>query len=520
MIQLASPSRSAFRMVLDSREREMEYDDDLFISYAHIDNEPLAEGHKGWVQLLDERLRKRLSQLLGEQARIWRDPKLQGNDEFSELLVERISRVALLVSVLSPRYLKSDWCLKELEEFCRNAASRGGLTLSGKSRLFKVAKTFTERTRHPTQLRGLLGYEFYEYDETSGRAREFNPEIDPDRDARYWEKLEDLAWDLKQQIERLHGSDGSACEATSADSSGAAIYLAETTYDLCEQRDKIKRELQQRGHPVLPDQELPLRAPAIQEAVREYLKRSRLSVHLIGENYGIIPEMEAERSIARLQEELAIERGDDAGFSRLIWMPPGLRPTDERQQKFVADLQNSFTSRNGSELLQVKLEDLKTIIQTKLTQQRKSPALATEVSGAARIYLICGQQDVEAAEPIQNYFFERGYEVTLPLLDGSEAEILQDHKENLLTCDALLIYQGLASEGWLRMKLRELLKLPGYGRTTPLLAKGVYIGPPEHPAKGCFKTLEALVIKDYGEFNPSALEPFLTQINKAKRGAL
>ena len=81
--------------------------------------------------------------------------------------------------------------------------------------------------------------------------------------------------------------------------------------------------------------------------------------------------METERSIVRLQQELAIERGDNGEFSRLIWMPPGLQPKDERQQKFVADLQNSFTSHNGSELLQVKLEDLKTIIQTKLTQKPK-----------------------------------------------------------------------------------------------------------------------------------------------------
>jgi hypothetical protein len=504
----------------------MKYEDEIFISYAHIDDEALAEGQKGWVKLLDERLRKRLAQLLGEPAKIWRDPKLQGNDEFSEILVQKIAKVALLVSILLPRYLKSEWCLRELDEFCRNAASQGGVTIDGKSRVFKVVKTFTPRNAHPPQLHGLLGYEFYEYDEVSGRAREFRPEIDPNRDARYWEKLEDLAWDIKQQIERLRSSEGlppaphDAGGALSVDSSAPAIYVAETTSDLSEQRDKIKRELQQRGHLVLPDKELPLRGPAIQEAVREYLKRTRLSVHMVGEYYGIIPEMESERSIIRLQEELAVERGDDAGFSWLVWMPPGLQPKDERQQRFVADLQNSFTSHNGSELLQVKLEDLKTIIQTKLTQKPKAATIANEEAGAARIYLICDQQDFDAVEPLQNYLFERGCEVTLPLLDGSETEVLQDHKENLLTCDALLIFQGRASEGWLRMKLRELLKLPGYGRTAPLLGKAIYIGAPELPAKERFKTLEAAVIKNYGEFSPGPIEPFLAQISKAKGGSL
>jgi len=488
----------------------MKYEDEIFISYAHIDNKPLAEGHRGWVQLLDERLKHFLDPLLDKDASIWRDPKLQGNDELSEILMEKISKAALLVSILTPRYIKSDWCRRELDEFCRNAVSHGGLTLSGKSRLFKVAKTFTKRTDHPDPLRGLIGYEFYEYDEISGRAREFSPEIDPPRDKRYWDKLDDLAWDIKQQIERLRSPEDSG-EATSG-----AVYLAETTDDLREQRDKIKRELQQGGHQVLPDEGLPSRAPAFQEAVREYLKRSRLSVHLIGENYGSIPEMEAERSVVRLQQELAFERGDNAEFSRLIWLPPGLQPKDERQQSFVDDLWKSFSSHNGSELLQVKLEDLKTIIQTKLAQKPKSTPVANEGAGAAHIYLICDQKDVDAVEPLRDYLFDRGFEVTLPLVEGSEAEVLQDHKDNLLICNALLIYQGRASEGWLRMKLRELLKLPGYGRTTPLLSKAVYVGAPELPAKERFKTHEALVVKDYGQFNPAALEPFLAQINKAK----
>src|SRR5262249_21503649 len=234
--------------------------------------------------------------------------------------------------------------------------------------------------------------------------------------------------------------------------------------------------------------------------------------------YGVIPEMETERSVVRMQQELAIERGDDAGFSRLIWLPPGLAPTDERQQKFLADLQNSFTSRNGSELLQIKLEDLKTIIQTKLTQKAKLTPGVSQEAGPARIYLICDQRDFDEAQAIQNYLFDKGYEVTLPLLEGSEAEVLQDHKENLLLCDVVFIFQGRASEGWLRMKLRELVKLPGYGRTLPLLVKAVYIGGPESEPKDRFKTLEAQVIRNYGEFNPQTLNPFLAQGTKANGG--
>jgi hypothetical protein len=84
------------------------FEDDIFISYAHVDNVPLAKGQEGWITLLEERLQKRLRQLLGEDVKLWRDPKLQGNDVFSDVLLARLKKVASLVSVLSPRYLRSD----------------------------------------------------------------------------------------------------------------------------------------------------------------------------------------------------------------------------------------------------------------------------------------------------------------------------------------------------------------------------------------------------------------------------
>jgi hypothetical protein len=493
------------------------FENHLFISYAHIDNQPLADGLKGWVDTLHERLAIRLAQLLGKPPKIWRDRKLVGNDIFNDVIVIELSRTAILLSVVSPRYLKSPACQSELNDFFCLAAQGGGIRVDEKHRVFKVVKTYVAREEHPPELRDLLGYEFYQLDPASEKVREFDHEISlkGEKDKRYWDKFEDLIWDITEFIKRLEIAQSNQPPIPSP--SAATIYLAESTSDLSEERDKVKRELQQFGHVVLPDKALPLKVPALQEAVREYLRGSRLSVHLIGEHYGVIPEMETERSVVRLQQELAMERGDNGGFSRLIWMPPGLQPKDERQQKFVADLQNSFTSHNGSELLQGKLEDLKTIIQTKLTQKPKP--VMDPPGDRVRFYLICDKQDVDAVEPLQTHLFDRGYEVMLPLLDGSEAEVLQDHKEILLLCDAVLIFQGRASEGWLRMKLRDLLKLPGYGRTSPLLGKAVYISAPESQPKGRFKTQEALVIKDYGEFNPSSLDSFLAEISKAK-GAL
>jgi hypothetical protein len=497
----------------------LNFENDLFISYAHIDNASFTEIEKGWIDLLHEALDWRLPQLMGEPVKIWRDRKLGGNDVFNDTIVIEVSNSAILLCVISPRYLSSQSCREELDGFFSAAVKSGGLQINDKHRVFKVAKTYVPLEEHPAELRDMLGYEFYAVDKASGRFREYDNEIGPkgEKDKRYWEKFEDLAQDICLLLKRMGHEKNPGPEVAGE---GATIYLAETTVDLQEERDKVKRELLQHGHLVLPDKALPQDAPSLQQVVRDYLKRSRLSVHLIGENYGSIPEMETERSVVRLQEELAVERGDDAQFSRLIWMPPGLQPREPRQQKFVIDLQNSFSSHNGSELLQVKLEDLKTIIQTKLTQKPKPPIVVSEQGEASRIYLICDQSDVDAVGPLQDYLFAQGYEVILPLGEGSEAEVFQDHKDNLLLCDAVLIFQGRASEGWLRMKLRELLKLPGYGRTTPLLGKAVYVAGPTSPPKERFKTQEALVIKNYENFDPAPFAPFIARISKTKGGTL
>ena len=84
----------------------MHFEFDVFVSYAHFDN-TADEHQKGWVAKLHEELDRRLTQLLGKQTRIWRDPKLSGNDVFEEVLVERLKGVAVLVSIVSPRYVRS-----------------------------------------------------------------------------------------------------------------------------------------------------------------------------------------------------------------------------------------------------------------------------------------------------------------------------------------------------------------------------------------------------------------------------
>lgn len=492
----------------------LNFENDIFISYAHLDNQPLDEGLDGWVETLHERLGIRLSQLLGEEVSIWRDPKLQGNDYFADSLVTRISRAAILISILSPRYVKSEWCMREINEFSKAAELRGGLRVGNSSRLFKIIKTYIPLEEQPQSLQPMLGYEFYEYDSALDRAKEFSPDVVPHRDIRYWEKLEDLANDLVHLAEGMKKSAESKLTAAApVGSAGKTIYLAKTTSDLSGERDIIQRELQQHGQLVLPDKELPLNAAALKEDVSEYLKKSQLSIHLIGARYGIVPEDDS-RSIIQIQNDLARERAQE--IQQLIWMPTGLESQDARQQKFIDSLRLGLDGHQGVEVLQTKLEDLKTQIYEKLADKPQAAADADSDSRPTSIYLICDKQDYEAVSTLESYLFDQGFEVILPVLEGDEAQAAQDHKDNLLYCDAVIIYYGQANAIWLRMKMRELQKIAGYGRTQPLLAKAIYISGPRTARKDQFKTHEALVVRNYEAFSPEPLQPLLAKIRITK----
>ena len=93
----------------------------LFISYAHIDNQPLTPEQQGWITRFHATLEALLSMRMGGKAQIWRDEKLQGNDVFADEIVDQFAQTAVLVSVLTPRYLNSEWCTKEVAEFCKSA---------------------------------------------------------------------------------------------------------------------------------------------------------------------------------------------------------------------------------------------------------------------------------------------------------------------------------------------------------------------------------------------------------------
>jgi hypothetical protein len=298
---------------------------DIFISYGHLDDEDPAGDVKGWVDLLVERLPRLISSTLGYQPKVWRDERsLTGDALLRAAIEEGISHSLLFVPIVSPRYVQSDWCLRELEAFCKNPPLPNAP--AHRSRIFKVIKTpllFHLAKKEPEQLRELIGHSFYEME--GDMPVEFSPDVVPSKDPRYWTVLRRLAWDISTLLAAVKDPNQRQTKELPTEGPQKFVYLAETTSDVAQERELVRDELRQRGFGVLPDQKLP--AEELKEteaAILKALGRSVLSVHLIGKRYGGTPEDDP-RSIITIQEELAAQRcAKDSSFARLLWMPQGL----------------------------------------------------------------------------------------------------------------------------------------------------------------------------------------------------
>jgi hypothetical protein len=509
------------------------FEEDVFISYAHNDDDQYGREKKGWVAQLHADLEQRVKYYLGQSPRLWRDSEIRSNDDFDQKIKGRLPKTATFLSVISHNFLQRPWCQRELELFFENAEKTIGIQVGDKRRIFKAEKFSIPRKTLPPQLDGMGIYKFYGIDpEPPNNVHEFRPSLGEQQWKLYFEQLDTLAQDIATTLRMMLQQSQTAAPVVAT---GETVYLAETTLDQEEARNRIRKDLQDRKITVLPPGDLPYRGPQFEEQVRGYLERSALSIHILGKEYGFVPEGRL-RPHTWLQHDLAMERGkQDPDFTRIVWFPRDVETSDERQRGYIDYLKNDAAVQQCAEILQDRLEDLKTEVlrelggmekkreersRTKLAPASTAAAIAAESEDPRTIYLICDPQDLESSSFIElnSYLFDQGYEPLKSISSNDPEEARRMHEDHLQLCDAYLIYYGAAPEPWVSAKLTDFLKFRSK-RESPVLAKCVYVAPPAGPSKLAFRTNQVKVIQGGSVFSPESLSPFLDAIKKPTQGS-
>jgi hypothetical protein len=303
----------------------------------------------------------------------------------------------------------------------------------------------------------------------------------------------------------------------------ATVYLAETNYHLKDQRETVKRQLIRQGFHVVPTHPLPLVYPELVQVLDDLLDQCDISIHLLGADYGVVPD-KTDKSIIYIQQEHAAEKSRQGKLQRLVWVSPRIDREDQRQQSFIRDIKASAHMYPGDDIFETPIEEMAgtvlnkfdTLVQKK--RKKRDEEKSAAVAEPLQIYLICDRGDLDNITELEDCLYRSEFDVILPAFQGEEAELIRDHRESLKSCDAVLIYYGSGSDLWMRAITRGLTGIAAYGRACPLLLNAAFLAPPVTAPKKHFRSHGILVIDGMKGFSPQLLEPFVNMLRSVKRG--
>lgn len=440
---------------------------DVFISYAAInDVEPVADNGRGWVTMFVRQLEMVLASRLGgrEKLRIYFDQRnLGGNHELQELL-DAVGRSALFLAITSTAYAERDWTKRELDAFLKGAPDS--------QRLF-VAEylPLDAGEAHPYPLNDRRRLKFWDVDEMSSLAA--MPLTLKDNAFR--NRVHDLADQIKRQLVAINAAEvvrpaiSKAAEVIADDGarrSKGIVFLAQTTDDLEEERDQLRRYLEQFGFLVLPAGDLPGGGEAFRSEAERDIKEADLYVHLLGPRAGRYP-ADLEDGYGATQ----IKAAREAGKKLLLWRHPELdldKVTDARQRALLTD----------PAVVVCGLESFKATVRSSLEARAKQED--RERLTPSLVFIDASELDHDVAKIVKQEFEARKIPVAVPLYQGSAEEVRDDLTGNLKDCEVLVFIYGVAPQAWVRAQMRLFNKLRS-GARARLVA--IFVGPPdEKPA--------------------------------------
>jgi hypothetical protein len=176
----------------------------IFVSYAHADNQCVDDETRGWVTHFVELLEKAINMKeRGGGVHCWMNHRPEEQRVANAELEQRIAQSQCVLAFLSPYYLSSKSCREEMDAFVR-LVDAGHYS----DRLFLVELLPTERREWHEDLQSITAIPFWEKEIESGKPMTLGlPKPDPKAHREYWEKLNALARVMVRQALNLPNID-------------------------------------------------------------------------------------------------------------------------------------------------------------------------------------------------------------------------------------------------------------------------------------------------------------------------
>jgi TIR domain len=408
--------------------REGDYPD-VFVSYAHVDN----QGDMPWVTNLVRHLGDQLAPRLGsKEVHLWRDyDALDGNHPFPSKIIDSVRNSATLLVVMSEGYLYSEWCARE-----RNAFLNFARSFIEDGRVFLVHRLNTDRKARPREFGDLEGYQFWAKDPTArGAMRTLGwPDF---RESAYCSSVLNLADDLARKLKKLKTKASDPPVLTNR------IFLARSTDDMEEREDELKSYLTQAGVGIFPETWYPEEDErAFRLAAQADLARCSVFVQLLSKVNGRRVGGSSGRRCPLLQHEIA----QSTGKPILQWRDFAEDPVSVLDADHRALLEGARACGFG---------EFKRAVVEAARCKRTAPS--PPPSGV--VFINADRDDLGMARELSTLFATQHIESYVPILDGSPEKVRRNLEENLKECDGLVLVYGAAEPFWVQEQLRQRKKI-------------------------------------------------------------
>lgn len=262
---------------------------DIFMSYSHGDMGINSENPKlkKWSTAFIKQLEEEIKLSLGSEREgfnIWYDKQLEGNQKLTQELKKRVEDSALLLIVMTPQYLDSEWCKEELAWFENELSRREG----GVENVFVVRAFHTDEKQWPEMLKekdssAVLGTSFYQLPGDQNSRPYGWPEPD-EKDKLFFEPLAKIVGSITKRLEILRKKPP-VITPPSTITNAHSIYLAWGTDDVRPDQETLRQLLLDKGVAVEPKYSI-AEIEAIPVRINEAIQHHDIFVQLFGRTAG------------------------------------------------------------------------------------------------------------------------------------------------------------------------------------------------------------------------------------------
>jgi hypothetical protein len=446
-----------------------EYEYDIFVSYAHVDNEPMHQSERGWVTCLIETMRTELRRRLGSKdaCELWLDKEqIAGHVQFPPKIIHDVQKSATILIVLSPGYISSEWCGRESQTFLQAVREKTGPATN----VFIVEMDKVELDDRPLELRNLNvnGYKFWTQEHEHGPTQTLGYPQPRSDDDLYNRALNLLVYELARHLRSLDNTKQTTTPASGIDR--PTVFLAEVTEDLEDERLQVEEYLRQEGLQVLPDTRPSVYFHEPQEyekALDRDLEQSGFFVQLLSKVSGRKPKT-IPQGYPSFQYELAKQKN----LQTLQWRSPELKVEDVKD----TDHRGLITRET---VMAVHLEEFKREIVKRTTSKANSQSQPARGNFGPTVLVDAEKHDLDLGKAVVEVLKKHGMGWTLPLHDVKPSIYRKDLESRMTDCDGFVLVYGKSPNYWAREHIQWLRRTRKLKKPTEPLKTALLEGPPE-----------------------------------------